>query len=241
MILSGWPAMREVLAGRRAPRTSLNRPYSGERTIAVLRGHLDAAKRCAHAHQATVNDLALAVVAGGLRELLCARGERVDDLVLSAAVPVSLHRERDGRARGNLDGGMLIPLPVGEPDPTARLQLIAAESRQRKRIPRPQLFSGILAVAAVQKAMTRMLKRQRRVNVYVADVPGPPLPLYLAGAALRQVFAVVPIMGNVGLGVGVLSYAGQLNFTTIADRAGFPDLDVFVTGMRRSLAELGAA
>jgi diacylglycerol O-acyltransferase len=109
-------AVREVLAGRRAPRTSLNRPYAGERTIAVVRGRLDGAKRCAHAHQATVNDLVLAVVAGGLRELLSARGERVDGLVLLAAVPVSLHREGSGQARGNLDGGMVIPLPVGEPD-----------------------------------------------------------------------------------------------------------------------------
>jgi diacylglycerol O-acyltransferase / wax synthase len=241
-IRTGWPAIREVLAGSRAPRTSLNRrPYAGERTIAVVPGRLDAAKRCAHANQATVNDLVLTVVAGGLRELLSARGERVDDLVLLAAVPVSLHREGSGQARGNLDGGMVIPLPVGEPDPTARLRLIAAESRQRKRIPRPQLFAGVLAIAAVQKAMTRMVKHQRRVNVYVANVPGPPALLYLAGAPLRQVFAVVPIMGNMGLGVGVLSYAGQLNFTTIADRDGFPDLDVFLVGMRRSLAELHAA
>jgi WS/DGAT/MGAT family acyltransferase len=240
-ILTGWPAIREVLAGKRAPRTCLNRPYAGERAIAVVCGRLDAAKRCAHAHNATVNDLVLAVVAGGLRDLLSARGERVDGLVLLAAVPVSLHREQGGQARGNLDGGMVIPLPVGEPDPTTRLRQIAAESRRRKRIPRPQLFSGLLAIAIVQKAMTRMVKRQRRVNVYVANVPGPPRPLYLAGAPLRQVFALVPIMGNMGLGVGVLSYAGQLNLTTIADRDGFPDLDAFVAGMRRSLSELQTA
>jgi diacylglycerol O-acyltransferase / wax synthase len=240
-ILTGWPAMREVLAGKRAPRTSLNRPYHGERVIAVVHGRLDAAKQCAHAHQATVNDLVLAVVAGGLRDLLSARGERVDGLVLQAAIPVSLHHEQSGQARGNLDGGMIIPLPVGEPDPTTRLQQIAAESRRRKRIPRPQLFSGLLATAIVQKAITRTLKHQRRVNIYVANVPGPPRPLYLAGAPLQQVFAVVPIMGNMGLGVGALSYAGQLNLTTIADRDGFPDLHTFLAGMRRSLSELQAA
>jgi diacylglycerol O-acyltransferase len=89
--------------------------------------------------------------------------------------------------------------------------------------------------------MARMLRRQRHVNVYVANVPGPPVPLYLTGTPLREVFAVVPIMGNIGLGVGVLSYAGQLNFTTIADRDGFPDLNVFLDGMRRSLAQLQAA
>jgi len=115
----------------------------------------------------------------------------VDDLVLLAWVSVSLRREGSGRARATWTADAH-PLPIGEPDPTARLRRIAAESRQRKRIPRPQLFSGILAVAAVQKAITRMAKRRRRVNIYVANVPGPPVSLYPAGAPLREVFAVVP-------------------------------------------------
>jgi WS/DGAT/MGAT family acyltransferase len=237
-VRQGWPAMREVLAGERAPRTSLNRPFAGERRLAFVRARLDATKRIAWAHEATVNDLVLAVVAGGLRDLLSHRGEPVDGLVLLAAIPVSLHQEAPGEARGNLDGGMVVPLPVGEPDPAVRLRLIAADTTQRKRIPRPPLFAGILGVAAVQRAVARTMTRQRRANIYVANVPGPPVRLYLAGAPLDEVFPVVPLMGNIGLGVGVLSYAGQLNFTTVADRAGFPDLDIFVAGMQRSLALL---
>jgi diacylglycerol O-acyltransferase / wax synthase len=233
--------MREVLAGDRAPRTSLNRPFAGERRLAVVRARLDAAKRCARAHQATVNDLVLAVVAGGLRDLLIHRGEPVNGLVLLAAIPVSLHHQAPGQARGNLDGGMVVPLPVGEPNPAVRLRLIAADTTQRKRIPRPPLFTGILGIAAVQRAVARTMTRQRRANIYVANVPGPPARLYLADAPLEEVFPVVPIMGNIGLGVGVLSYAGQLNFTIVADRAGFPDLPVFLAGMRRSLALLGVA
>jgi diacylglycerol O-acyltransferase len=94
-------------------------------------------------------------------------------------------------------------------------------------------------VAAVVRRLTA-IRCQRRVNVYVANVPGPPVPLYLIGTPLREVFAVVPIMGNAGLGLGVLSYAGQLNVTTIANRDGLPDLDAFLDGMRRSLAQLQA-
>jgi WS/DGAT/MGAT family acyltransferase len=238
-IRRGWPAMREVLAGERAPRTSLNRPFTGERRLALVRARLDAAKRVARAHGATINDLVLAVVAGGLRDLLGHRGEPVDGLVLLAAIPVSLHHQTPGQAHGNLDGGMVVPLPVGEPDPTVRLRLIAADTTQRKRLPRPQLFAGILGLAAVQRAVARTMTRQRRANVYVANVPGPPVRLSLAGAPLDEVFPVVPLMGNIGLGVGVLSYAGQLNFTVVADRAGFPDLPVFLAGMNRSLALLG--
>jgi WS/DGAT/MGAT family acyltransferase len=237
-IRGAWPAMHEVLMGERAPRTSLNRPFTGERRLALVRARLDAAKRCARAHEATVNDVVLAVVAGGLRDLLVHRGEPVDGVNLLAAIPVSLHHRVPGEAKGNLDGGMVVPLPVGEPDPAVRLRLIAADTARRKLIPRTPLFGGILGVAAVQRAVARTMTRQRRANIYVANVPGPPGRLYLAGAALGEVFPVVPLMGNIGLGVGVLSYAGQLNFTVVADRAGFPDLRVFLAGMQRSLVLL---
>jgi hypothetical protein len=68
----------------------------------------------------------------------------------------------------------------------------------------------------------RLLAHQRFLNLSVTNVPGPPVPLYLAGARLLELFPVVAIMGNVTLGVGVLSYAGQLNFTAVADRDTCP-------------------
>jgi diacylglycerol O-acyltransferase len=76
------------------------------------------------------------------------------------------------------------------------------------------------------------------MNVYVANVPGPPVPLYLGGAALLEVFPVVSIMGNMTLGIGALSYAGQFNLTAVADRDACPDVQVFVEGVRSSLDEL---
>jgi hypothetical protein len=69
-------------------------------------------------------------------------------------------------------------------------------------------------------------------RTYIADVPGPAKPLYLAGARLLEVFPLVPLLGNVTLGVGVLSYARQLNVTVIADRGSTLDLSVFVHGLR---------
>jgi hypothetical protein len=79
------------------------------------------------------------------------------------------------------------------------------------------------------------------MNTYAANVPGPPVPLYFAGARLLEVFPIVPILGNVSIGVGALSYAGQFNITTVADRESCPDLDVFAKGVRRSLDALTAA
>ena len=228
---------REFFA-ERAPRTSLNRPIGAERRLAVVRGRLDVAKQVAHAHRATVNDVVLAAVSGGLRRLLAARGEDVEGLVLRVMVPVSLHHEPPGSARGNQSSVMLVPLPLGEPDPVRRLELIAAETAARKGRARPQTGGGILGVAAVQRAWYRLLARQRTINLVVTNVPGPPVPLYLAGARLLELFPVAAIIANVTLAVAVFSYDGQLNFTAIADRDTCPDVEVFAKGVRGALDEL---
>jgi WS/DGAT/MGAT family acyltransferase len=230
-------ALREFLA-QRAPRTSLNRPIGPDRRLAVARSRLEVARQVAHAHHATVNDVVLAAVAGGLRQLLASRGEDVQGLVLRVMVPISLHQERPGQARGNQDGMMMVPLPLGEPDPARRLERIAAETTARKHTAHPQVTSGIFGFVAVQRATYRFQVHQRFVNLSVTNVPGPPLPLYLAGARLLELFPVVPIMGNITLDVGVLSYAGQLNFTAMADQATCPDVEVFTHGVRNTLDTL---
>jgi WS/DGAT/MGAT family acyltransferase len=229
---------REFFA-ERAPRTSLNRPIGAERRLAVVRGRLEVAKQVAHVHRAKVNDVVLAAVAGGLRQLLAGRGEDVQGLVLRVIVPVSLHSGPPGSARGNQSSVMLVPLPLGEPDPLRRLELIAAETAASKARARPQTGSGILGVAAVQRAWYRFLARQRTINLVVTNVPGPPVPLYLAGGRLLELFPVAAIMGNITLGVAVFSYDGQLTFTAIADWDTCPDVEVFVEGVRGALDELG--
>jgi WS/DGAT/MGAT family acyltransferase len=223
---------------RARPRTSLNRPIGPDRRLAIVRGHLEVARQVAHAHRAKVNDVVLAAVAGGLRQLLAGRGEDVQALVPRAMVPISLHREQPGRASGNQDSVMVVPLPLGEPDPVRRLDLICAETAARKRRARPQMGGGIFGFVAVQRLWYRFLARQRTVNLVVTNVPGPPVPLYLAGARLLEVFPVAAIMGNVTLAVAVFSYAGQLNVTAVADQDTCPDVEVFAQGVRRSLDEL---
>jgi diacylglycerol O-acyltransferase / wax synthase len=232
-----WPAVREAFGEGRAPLTSLNQRVGSDRRLALIRGRLDVVKGIAHAQGGTVNDVLLTAVAAGLRELLRSRGEPVEDLVLRAMVPVSLHHEQPGQARGNLDGVMIAPLPIGEPDDVQRLRWIAAETTRRKTKSRPPggtLFRNGL----IQRAFIRHSARQRFMNVYVANVPGPPVPLYLDKAPLLEVFPVVPIMGNLTLGVGALSYAGQFNLTVVADRDACPDIQVFVQAAHNSLDEL---
>jgi WS/DGAT/MGAT family acyltransferase len=239
-IRRGWPAAHEAFLEGQAPQTSLNRRIGSHRRYALVRSDLELVRRIAHTHHAKVNDVLMTVLAGGLRELLVGRGEPVDGLVLRAFVPVSLHSEQPGQARGNRDGGMIVPLPIGEPKDVRRLAVIASETRLRKTRRRPQgatLFRNV----PIQRAALRLVHRQRVMNTYAANVPGPPIPLYFAGAPLLEVFPVVPIMANVSLGVGALSYAGQFNLTAVADRDLCPDLEVFVHGVRRSLEALAAS
>lgn len=232
------PAWREVLTEGRAPHTSLNRPVGTDRRFALVRSRLDVAKQIAHAHDAKVNDVVLAAVASGLRELLAGRGEDMHGLAQRAMVTISDHQEDAGQAQGNKPGWMMVPLPLGDADPLRRLAVIAAETAARKHDARPEAGSGIFRFVAGQRVWYRQFPRQRSVNLVVTNVPGPPVPLHLAGARLLEVFPVMPVMGNLTLVVGVLSYAGQLNITAVADRAGCPDVEVFARGVAAALDEL---
>jgi diacylglycerol O-acyltransferase len=232
------PAWREILTDKPAPPTSLNHPVGTRRRLAIVRGRLDRTKQLAHAHQATVNDVVMAAVAGGLRQLLASRGEDVQGLMQRAMMTISVHHEQPGQAQGNKPGWMMVPLPLGEPDPVRRLELIAAETAVRKHKPRPEAGTGIFRFVAAQRLWYRHFPQQRSVNLVVSNAPGPPAPLYLAGARLLELFPTMPTMGNLTLVVAVVSYAGQLNLTAVADRDGCPDLEVFTQGVRSALDDL---
>jgi diacylglycerol O-acyltransferase / wax synthase len=236
-----WPTWRELLAEQRAPRTSLNRPVGDDRRLAILRSRLEPVTQIAHAHDAKVNDVVLDAVTGGLRELLTGRGERVEGLVLRAMVPVSLHREQQHRQEeggGNQDGWMVVPLPLGEPDAVRRLDMIKAQTSARKRKARPQTGSGISRSMLFQRVFLHGFAHQRFINTSVTNVPGPPVPLYLSGAQLLELFPVVSLMGNITLALAVFSYNGQLNLMAIADQNGCPDVDTFIRGTRTALDDL---
>jgi WS/DGAT/MGAT family acyltransferase len=235
------PAWREVLTEQPAPQTSLNRPVGTDRLLALVRSRLDLAKQIAHAHDAKVNDVVLAAVAGGVHELLASRGEDVQGLTQRAMVTISEHQGTSGQAHGNKPGWMMVPLPFGEPDPVRRLELIVAETTARKHKARPEAGSGIFRFVAAQRLWYRRFPRQRSVNLVVTNVPGPSVPLYLAGSRVLETFPMMPTMGNLTLVVAALSYAGQLNLTATADRDGCPDVEVFARGVRDTLDALATS
>jgi len=219
----------------RAPRTSFNRPVGRQRRVVLVRADLEQAKQVAHAHHATVNDVVLCAIAGGARALLAGRGELQRTLELKVSVAASVRAPASASQAGNLVGILLVPLPIGEEDPIRRLEQIARATAERKRLPPYQPAARFL-----QRAMIRTMNRQRRINLLMSNLPGPPQPMYFVGAKILEVFQIGVIQGNVAVQVGALSYAGQLNFDIVADANLVPDLTVFANAMTEDLECLGA-
>jgi diacylglycerol O-acyltransferase / wax synthase len=210
--------------GGPAPATSLTGPIGGKRHLTVLRYPIDRLRAAAHARGCTINDLLIAAVTTGLRDLLSRRGECRDGLVLRASVPVG--------ARQGSEGGMFIArLPVGVPDEAERLQIIMQATATGKSRP-DQGVAGIVALpASLAWLGVAWAKRAAatHINLYVTNVPGPTSTLYLGGARLMEAVPLAPLVAGVRLSVTALSYDGQFAVSLLADDS-MPDLPVLAAG-----------
>jgi diacylglycerol O-acyltransferase len=239
-LIAGWTTIREILAAEPGPRTSLDRVIGPDRNLALIRSDIDLVKNVAHSYNAKVNDVLLEVTAGGLRGLLHNRGEPVGDLVLPG-----LRTRHVAPGAGTGSGAGKPGRADGRPPadrgarPGRRLVQIAAETATRKARSHPSLGAAFRS-RTTRRVLLKVLDRYP-VNVTTADVPGPQTPLYLAGARLLEVFPVLPLIANVSLGVGALSYAGQFNIMAVADQDAYPDLDIFAASATDELQALTAA
>lgn len=229
-------AVRQILAETRAPRTSLNHPIGDRRRAAVVRGELETFREAAHVAGGTINDVLLNVVAGGVRTLLRSRGEPIADLLPRAVIPMA--GGVSNQSGNNTASGIVVPLPVADPDIHRRMQTISADTANRKKKPLSYDQAGILNSPLMTWISARLAGKQRVSNLYVANLPGPPEHLYFGPARILELFPLVPLVGNTTIGVGALSYAGQFNLTVVTDYDACPDLDVFVAGLRHTLDQL---
>jgi diacylglycerol O-acyltransferase / wax synthase len=218
---------------RHAPPTPLTGSIGPGRRLLVVQDPLEDLRARAHAHGGTINDLLLAAVTTGLRSMLGEQGLCPGGLVLRATVPV-------GARPGNTGGMIVVPLPVGTSDPSQRLQAIIAETGRRKQHP----SEGIAGIVAMPASLARLGVAWARhaaathINLYVTNVPGPPVPLYLAGARLLDAIPVAPLVADVRLSVTALSYDGVLSIALLADQA-VTGLPTMAAGMRSALGPAG--
>lgn len=226
-------------------RSSLTGPLGRTRSWRALRIDLADARAAGDAVGATVNDIVLAAVARGFRDLLLARGEKPGPGTVRSLVPVST---RTPEHRGRLDNrltAMVATLPVDLPDPRQRLAAVHASLDRLKHSGEPQggnligEIAGLAPPALVHLALAAIARIPQWMLVSVTtNVPGPAVPLYGLGRRVRELYPYVPIADRIRIGVAALSYDGSLFLGVTADRDSTPDIDTFATGLRAGLDEL---
>jgi diacylglycerol O-acyltransferase / wax synthase len=225
---------------------SLNGPIGPNRRWAWAGTSLTEIKEIRSAHGGTVNDVLLAAITRGFRDLLESRGELADGLVVRSLVPVSVRGPDQQGVITNRVSAVLANLPAGEPDPLRRLELIREQMDEIKRTSQAagaQVITGMLGFAAptllALGSHAAFQLPQPVVQAVTTNVPGPRLPLYLLGRKLERIYPYVPIGGNVRISVAIFSYLERFSFGITADHDAVPDLKVLAKGIRAGLAELG--
>ena len=186
-------------------------------------------RRAAHAHGCTINDLLIAAVTAGLRDLLNQRGENQDSLELLASVPVG--------AREGTEGGMfIVRVPVGVPDADERLRIIRQATAKGKNRPDQGVAGIVVLPASLARLGVAWARRAAasHINLYVTNVPGPPSALYCAGARLLEAVPLAPLVAGVRLSVTALSYDGQFAVSLLGDN-NMVDMPVLAAGVRAAL------
>ncbi len=226
-----------------ATRTSLNRPVGRHRRFGLVRIPFDDVKTVREAFGGTVNDVVLAGIAGGLARLLDERGELSPELTLKVFCPVSVRDESQRMKLGNRVSGMFVTMPVGEPDPVARLRAVQATTADLKEREQAVGAAALLnlteyAAPTLMGLGARLAHHQPFFNLVCTNVPGPQMPLYCMGGRMLEAYPMVPLSRNLSLGVAILSYCGQLHVGLLGDRDQWDDLDVLEAGIDDAFSEL---
>ena len=238
-----WHLLRESTGaggGLRPPQavpSSLNQPTGPRRQLAVVRADLAAVQAAAHRHGATTNDAVLVAVAGALRQVLLTRGEPVGTLVMT--VPVSGRRPDDGPPLGNMVSPLLVSVPATG-DVTDRLRDVAAQVQAHKAAaagpPPIALLGWLFRPLAALGGFRWYMNHQHRFHTLVSHVRGPTETVAFGGSPITSAIpAGVGPGGNIPVYFEVLSYAGTLTLTAIADPDHFPQLDTLTSALRTGL------
>jgi WS/DGAT/MGAT family acyltransferase len=232
--LSTLQSMVNQLPTLNAPKTPFNATITRERSYAARTVSLSDAKAIAKASGTKLNDVVMAICAGALRRYLQEKGQ-LPDKPLIAGVPISLREPGDTR-QNNQVSGMLCSIATDIADPVERLKAILKSSSEAKQIAGtfrdavPQDFAFVGAPILLQLIMLvygrsgLADKLPMPMNVTISNVPGPPMPLYCAGAKVTALHPVSIPAHGAALNITVQSYMDALNFGLTADRRAVPDV-----------------
>jgi WS/DGAT/MGAT family acyltransferase len=231
---------------RPAPRVPFNGPIGAERRFGWAEFSFGDFRHVKSVLGGTVNDVVLAVIAGGLGRYLRALGLPTDGVELRAMCPVSMRRPDQRGALGNLVSMIFAPLHVGIQDPVARL---TAEREAMERLKSQDQAGGLYEMTtlleqvppAIAAVAGQLSLPNTLLNTVSTNVPGPQIPLYLSGRRLIGWYPLLPLAGDVGLCNAILTYDQRLTIGVTTDPRLVPDVWLYVECLKAAFAELRAA
>lgn len=240
----GLEALKLLFAPTDAPTAVKGEPRVSRRVAWTTPLPLEEIKQVAHANDATVNDVLLAAVAGGLRHYLQGRGSQIGDV--QALVPYNLRplNRPIPRELGNRFGLVLVPLPVSQ---HGRFRRLVEVSRRMGEIKNsraaPVSYEILSAAGAAPLAVEEMIVDlfSGKGSCVLTNVPGPREIVYFAGTAVRKVLVWAPTSGHIGMSISIFSYRGEVTVGLMVDAAMVPDPDRVVAEFERELGELVVA
>jgi WS/DGAT/MGAT family acyltransferase len=233
-----------------APKTPFNASITSGRAFAAVSLPLAELKRIGKAHGATINDMVLAVMSGALRRYLAKR-RALPRKSLIATVPVSLRASGDTTS-DNQASLTLVSLGTHIGDPMKRLQHVCTATAAMKSsfgsvrsivptdfpsIGLPWLIEAATSLYGKAKIADRI---PQVANLAISNVPGPAMPLYLAGARMLANYPTSIVVHGMGLNVTVQSYAGSLDFGMMADARAMPDVKALAQAVEIAFDDLRA-
>jgi len=208
---------------------------------------LDEVKAIKNAHEATVNDVMLAIVAGAVRSYLMDEGgmseAEVEMTEFRIMAPVSVRTKDERGTLGNKVAMWLMELPIGERDPGLRIRHVHAATKNLKETDQALGASTLVQVstgapATLVSLAARLAGRVRPFNMTVTNVPGPQFPMYMAGSQMLATYPLVPLWQSHGIGIAMFSLSGKVNIGINMDRQVISDPTSFGEHIQRAFKEL---
>ncbi len=236
---------------RRVPKTIFNTAVSPHRSYGAHSWVIPELKRMRQLHKgASLNDVLLAVIAGGMRRYLAKHNQLPAKDSLVSMCPVSIRPEDSKVEGGNLISAMYIAIGTNVADPVERLQVIQARTARGIPIAKEILCDlsnaagdlmppAMRALGAWVQNKTHVTSTLPLINTVITNVPGIPgnTTRYFAGAAIRDVFPLVPVCDGMAISHGMTGIYDRLNLGVVADRGVVPDMDFYIECMQASTEE----
>lgn len=244
-ILRGQIPMPEILA----PRSRFNGPVGPHRVFEAAVFRLDDFKAMKNAAGTKLNDVALAVIGGGMRRYLELHGELPEESLV-ATLPLNMRTRREATEDHNQVGSVFCSLHTDIADPLDQLKAIHASSENAKEFGEHAPLVDMLRIAGafapwISNSVARFYADQElsrympaKVSTVISNVAGPNIDLYCAGARMLRYFGIGVLTPGVGLFQLVYSAAGVLTVSVTADRDIMPDPMVYRECLERAFDDL---